>query len=244
MSVPMPPRSKNRKKVNRRWNDEEVRAYLAHAPEGVKLGLALGLFAGMREGDVVAAAWSGAVGGRLKWKSKKNGEDNDVPITGVLKVLLDAAPQTHARICLNSDGNPWASEDSFRSAFFKTVRKLQKLGLIGPGATFHGLRHTVGASGRDDGASDFHVAAALGDRSIAMAALYGAEADRRRGQDKVLGSLQNRFADATLETSLETAPQKRGGSRRKPLKKLEAWPRIELGYTDLQSDKSDDNSDA
>jgi hypothetical protein len=68
-----------------------------------------------------------------------------------------------------------------------------------------------------------------------MAALYGAEADRRLGQDKVLGSLQKRFADATLETNLETVPQKRGGSRRKPLKKLEAWPRIELGYTDLQS---------
>ena len=153
----------------------------------------------------------------------------------MLKTFLDTAPRTHEHICLNSDGNPWKNESSFRSAFSKTVRRLQKEGLIGPGATFHGLRHTVGASGRDDGASDFQVAAALGDRSIAMAALYGAEADRRRGQDNVLGSLQNRFADATLETNFDTAPQKMRGFRRKSLKKLEAWPRIELGYTDLQS---------
>ena len=196
----------------------------------------------MREGDVVAETWTAYDGDRLRWRSRKNGEENDVPVTGVLKTLLDRAKEDaggHVRICLNSLGKPWASEDSFRSAFFGVVRRLQQAGLIGLGATFHGLRHTVAASGRDDGVSDFHVAAALGDRSTAMAALYGAEAERSRGQEAVLGSLQKRFADATLETNLETAAKQRSPGRRKIAEnieeKLEAWAGIEPACTDLQS---------
>ena len=73
-----------------------------------------------------------------------------------------------------------------------TVEEFQGV-TSGPGTTFHGLRHTVGAFGRDTGASDFHVAAALGDRSTAMAALYGASADRRSGQFKIMGALQEHF---------------------------------------------------
>ena len=197
MAIRLLVRPKGLPTVNRAWKDAEVRAFLAHAPRQVKLPFALGLFAGMREGDVISAQWVAYDGATLEWRSRKNSEPNLVPVTGVLKQLLDEAWSTRHPIwiCLNSLGRPWASQDSLRAGFFFTVRRLQKRGLLGLGSTFHGLRHTVGAFGRDTGTSEFHVAAALGDRSTAMAALYGANADRRSGQFKIMGALQEHFSN-------------------------------------------------
>ncbi len=62
----------------------------------------------------------------------------------------------------------------------------------------------VGANARMDGESEFRVAAALGDRSTAMAEIYGRDASRQKAQVSVLEGVQTRFADAPLETILET----------------------------------------
>ena len=150
----------------------------------------------MREGDVFSAQWVSYDGSTLEWRSRKNKEANLVPVTGVLKACLDEAWRSRhpTRICLNSWGRPWKTQDSLRATFYRTVADLRARGLIGPGATFHGLRHTVGAFGRNTGASDFHVAAALGDRTTTMAALYGAAADRRTGQYRIMAALQEHFS--------------------------------------------------
>jgi hypothetical protein len=148
---------------------------------------------------------------------------------------LDRAPRTALKICLNSDGRPWASENSFRSAFFKLVRNLQAEGLLDSGATFHGLRHTVGVNARGDGESDFRVAAALGDSSTVMAQVYGRDADRQAAQAEVLKGVQKRFENASLETKLETAPTKSEDSAISPCNDVEAWAGIEPACTDLQS---------
>ena len=196
MSIRLLPRPKGARTVNRAWKDAEVHAFLQHAPPTVRLAFALGLFAGMREGDVVSAEWVSYDGATLEWRSRKNSEPNAIPVSGVLKALLESAWRARrpTHICQNSFGRPWKNQSSLRAAFFRTVNRLQAEGLLGPGTTFHGLRHTVGAFGRNSGASDFHVAAALGDRSIAMAALYGANADRRAGQFKIMSALQEHFS--------------------------------------------------
>ena len=229
MAVALIRRAKGQPKLNRAWKEAEIRAFLTHASGSVKLPFALGLFAGMREGDVVCASWRWFDGEVLEWRSAKNDEENRVPATGVLRSLLDGASRSFDQICLNAHGRPWASEDSLRSAFFKTVRSLQRKELIGRGATFHGLRHTVAAGGRDAGASEFHVAAALGDRSTAMAALYGKEADRRKGQMAVMHDLQSRFADASLETKMETDGAFARGGQVIPLKKVGGLARNRTG---------------
>jgi len=72
------------------------------------------------------------------------------------------------------------------------------------GATFHGLCHTVGVNARGEGGSEFRVTAALGDRSTAMAELYGRDADRQSAQSAVLRGVQERFTNGRLETELET----------------------------------------
>jgi integrase len=46
--------------------------------------------------------------------------------------------------------------------------------------TFHGLRHTAATTLAELGANQHEIAALLGHRSLVMAALYSAEADREK----------------------------------------------------------------
>jgi integrase len=183
--------------LNRAWTNAEVRNWFANAPAHHMLPVGLGLFAAMRQGDMIRVTPSAYDGEKIGWRAGKNDEWCEAPATGFLKLLLDAAPKGE-RLCLNARGEPWAHEGSFRSSFYAVVRDMQDRGLLGKGVTFHGLRHTVGAAARDGGASDFRVAAAIGDRSTAMAGVYGRDAARLAAQSAVLGDVQDKFADLKM----------------------------------------------
>jgi hypothetical protein len=98
-----------------------------------------------------------------------------------------------------------------------------------------GPLHWVAVSARTAGENDFSVASALGDRSTAMAILYGRDANRQAAQAEALGQLQARFDAESVETGLETARDARARQPKKAGKTLEAWAGIEPAYTDLQS---------
>lgn len=102
-------------------------------------------------------------------------------------------------LALNSYGEPW-SASGLRASFLKRVRALTEAGALQPGCAFHGLRHTIAAFARNDGASDFGVASAIGDRSTAMAAVYGRDADRQGAQLAVLEGVQKRRANIDWKT--------------------------------------------
>jgi integrase len=100
----------------------------------------------------------------------------------VLDAAKDQRGQAPCRSPSTSTGTPW-TQSGFRASFFKLLRTLRAAGAVQPGCTFHGLRHTIGASRRDDGESESRVAAAIGDRSPAMAQIYGRDADRPGSDD-------------------------------------------------------------
>ncbi|MBI1196761.1 MAG: hypothetical protein GC203_02755 [Phenylobacterium sp.] len=112
---------------------------------------------------------------------------------------------------LTSVGTPW-TQNGFRASFFKRVRPLQTNGLIQTGAIFHGLRHTIGTLASNDGESDRRVAAAIGDKSPAMAQIYAREADRQGAQAAILEAIQKRFANLDWKTP---AASLEDGSRRR-----------------------------
>jgi integrase len=88
--------------------------------------------------------------------------------------------------------------------------------LVGKGLTFHGLRHTVGAIARGANASDWSLAAALGDRSTAMAQVYGRDADRRAAQRDVMLKVQKHIETVFVENGVENdakPPHKASGNR-------------------------------
>lgn len=188
--------------ANRAWATDEIEAFTAAAPVQLLVPFALGLFAGMRQGDALKATWSAYDGVSLRWVAGKNGEACLVPCTGPLKAILDRAREKRGaavQIAVTVNGTPW-TESGFRASFFKLVRKLRAAAAVRPGCTFHGLRHTIATIARDGGESDSRTAAAIGDRSTAMAAIYGRDADRAAAQAAIIEGIQKRFTNVDWKT--------------------------------------------
>jgi integrase len=199
-------RPKGARKVNRAWSQAEVRAFMAAAPTQLLVPFALGLFAGMRQGDALIVTWSAYNGHRIDWIAGKNGEECSAPVTGIFKRILDQAKKRRGRavqIAFNVYKEPW-TQSGFRASFFKLVRKLTEAGHLQPGCTFHGLRHTIAAGAREGGESNARVAAAIGDKSAAMADIYARDADRNQAQMAILGAHQKRFTNAQRKTRRKT----------------------------------------
>lgn len=195
--------------LNRAWAEHEVEAFARVAPAQLLLPFTLGLFAGMRQGDALRLTWSAFNGQTLRWTASKNDEPCSAPVTGLLRTVLEAArDQARAarvnaealgsrkplplQIAVTTRGTPW-TESGFRASFFKLLRRLENEGQLAPGCTFQGLRHTIATFARDGEESEFRIAAAIGDRSTAMAAIYGRDADREKARTAVLGAVQERF---------------------------------------------------
>ena len=196
MGMKLPKRKKQRKKANRPWTLVELTAFATDCPAQLLVPFVLGLLT-MREGDALISTWSAYDGALLEWIAGKNGEPCQVPVLGAFKAILDEAKARRGRalqIAVNSHGDAW-TESGFRSSFFKRLAKLRDAGAVKPGLTFHGLRSTVATIARDGGASDFRVAALIGDRSIAMATIYAANADRERAQREVMGDVQKQLGN-------------------------------------------------
>jgi integrase len=197
------------RQVNRAWTDVEVRAFVEAAPPQLLVPFALGLCAGMRQGDALRVTWSAYNGAMLSWIASKNGEECAAPVAGGFKLLLDAAKERRGdavQIALTSNGTPW-TESGFRASFFKLIAVLKKAGKIAPGCTFHGLRYTVVSGARDDGQSDYRAASAIGDKTTAMASLYGRNANARAAQVDVLEAHQQRYANIDWKPDWKPFPK-------------------------------------
>ena len=173
------PRPKGAAKANRAWKPAERDAVMDAAPSVLRLPIAIGMYAGLREGDVIRLPRNAVKDGWLTAKTGKAGVDIAWPVHSELAAILEAAPKHDAiTLVASSRGRPW-TEDGFRSSFFRLIRRLHDEGMVGAGLTFHGLRHTVGALLKEDGASDEDIAIALGQKTTAMARHYSAEANTR-----------------------------------------------------------------
>lgn len=196
---------KGQKKLNRPWTPAEVAAFVADdCPFQLLVPFCLGLFAGMREGDALRVTRRAYNGVTLSWIASKNDEVCAAPVTGAFKVVLDEAMAikgSAVQLALNSRRQPW-TESGFRASFFKRIAKLKEAGRIEPGCTFHGLRHTIGTFARNQGESNFRVAAAIGDRTTAMADIYGRDADRQSAAHMVLIDVQRSFSNFSNITAL------------------------------------------
>jgi integrase len=187
--VPKVPRPRDMAKANRAWSAVEREVVLSQSTGGLKLAIALGMFAGMRIGDAVRVTWSIYDGANLEWRQGKTGDTVWLPAHRDLRALLDAAPRLAATIVTGVAGRP-LKEAGLSKAFRTLILRLERLGRIGNGLTFHGLRHTAGKTLADLGADPRAIQALLGQRSLAMAIHYSQEADRRRAAAAAVSFLE------------------------------------------------------
>lgn len=180
-------------KANRPWTQKERDIVLEHAPGYLKPPIALGMFAGMREGDTIALPRNArGKDGWLTWRTGKGGIEAEWPVHPRLAQILDKYPSDAITMCVTSKGKPWKSVASFRSQFFKLIGKLEAAKLVGDGLTFHGLRHSVGALLKETGASDEDIAIALAHKTTVMARHYSERA-KKRGRMKAVVHRMNQL---------------------------------------------------
>jgi integrase len=170
-------RKAEERRLNRAWTLAERRTVLNAAPSHLRLPIALGMFAGFREGDVLRLPKSAIKDGVITWKTSKRGVLVSIPIIGELAAALAMTPAHDAiTVCVNSRGLPW-TRDGFCSSLRTFMKGLEAKGDIPAGLTFHGLRHTVATVLREAGVDREAIATWLGQESVEMAQHYSRGAD-------------------------------------------------------------------
>lgn len=187
-----PPRGAQ--KQNRAWSDEECAAVLSSATGALRVAVALGMYAGMRGGDVVRIGWSAYDGSAIEWRQGKTGDAVWMPAHRHLREILDGTPRVAITIVAGAQGRPWAAI-TLRCEFRKLILRLERSGAVERGLTFHGLRSTAAVMLADAGADVRAIQALLGHRTAREALHYSEEADRRRAATTAVRALENRTAN-------------------------------------------------
>lgn len=180
-------RDRNLPLANRPWTQDERRVVLTEAPAQLRVPVALAMFTGLRKGDVLTLTKKAIRNGRIWRRTGKTGQEVSIPIHPDLAKLLAAAPiQDAVTVAATTNGTPW-TVSGFNSTFIKAIAKLEKVGRVEHGLTFHGLRHTCGTLLVEAGFDIDTVRRWLGQKTLAMAIHYSKTADtsvRMRGMMK------------------------------------------------------------
>lgn len=185
----MPPR--DHPKQNRAWSDDECEAVLSAASGGLRVAIALGMYAGTRGGDVVRIGWTAYDGSSIEWRQGKTGDAVWLPAHRDLRTILNETPRVATTIVAGASGRPW-KHATLSKEFRALILRLEREGRVRPGLTFHGLRSTAGKVLADLGADVRAIQAMLGHRSTAMAIHYSNEADRKRAATAAVHVLERR----------------------------------------------------
>lgn len=210
--VPLLVKPKTARKVNRAWTEDELRIVLKAAAPEMRTPIALGGFAAYRRGDALSAPWTAYSGSRIKGIHRKNGAPIDLPAHSMLAEILDAERERQralsarkkvacVTIVAGQRGRPLTGS-GFASMFFKLIRKLTDEGKVGPGLSFHGLRHTAATMLADAGCDTRDIMAVTGHKTEAMVQHYTQAANQRTRADRAIKKLE-RHGRKKWKTGLE-----------------------------------------
>jgi hypothetical protein len=161
---------------NREWAPYEWQA-VQHAPQHIMIPMILARYAGYRGQTISKMLWSQyqpdpQFGMCFRITVRKNKEQTWIPAVQELQTYLAALPRTSTSIATRYNGMAWETESQMRSQVSHWLKEQERLGIVAPGVTLHGLRATYAAAHKRDGANDSEVAAALGDRTTRMGEHY------------------------------------------------------------------------
>jgi integrase len=162
--------------ANRPWSTAERRAVIERAPGHLRLPLALAMCAGLRKGDFLTLTMTAIKNGEIAVRTSKRGVVVRVPIHPVLAEALAERPKSNVvQVAVNSRGEPW-TKTGFNASWRTFKMALEAEGVIEPGLTPHGLRHTLGTMMREAGADDRTISDVLGQKSTSMGRHYSENA--------------------------------------------------------------------
>lgn len=167
-------RRKRQSRRNTIWTEPQEAAFMATAPEQLRLVLQLALWTGQRQGDLLRLPWSAYDGQTIRLTQGKTGEHVSVPVAPALKALLDATPRRAVTILTTIAGTSW-TESGFRASW-RTARK--RAGVSG--VTFHDLRGTAVVRLARGGATIPQIASFTGHSLKDVTAILGGALSRQR----------------------------------------------------------------
>lgn len=185
------------------WSDAEVERALALSSGGIRLAIALAVYTGQRQGDILSFTWDDIREGWLTVKQSKTGQSLFVPLHPDLVTLLQAAEDFKGSIVKNSHGKPY-TPDGFQTVYGRFASKLKQDGLLRKDRTFHGLRHTAATRLADAGADDRTIMAITGHKQTSMVSVYTAGADqKKRAEDGMNRLLKSQKGAKLLEKTAD-----------------------------------------
>jgi integrase len=159
---------------------------LTEIPYQLRVPVALGMFTGLRKGDVLTSTKNAIRDRRIWRRTGKTGQQVSIPIHPDLAHILADAPHHDAiTIAATTNGTPW-TVTGFNSTFIKAIAKLTRSSKVDPGLTFHGLRHTCGTLLVEAGFDIDTAHRWLGQKTLAMAIHYFETADTAEKMQDVI----------------------------------------------------------
>ncbi len=178
------------------WSWDQIELARQSLPERLWHAVALALYTGQRQGDVLAMRWDHIAGGIIAVKQDKTGKRLAIPIHRELQAILATIDKTAVTILTNASGVPW-TEDGFRSTWAKHKPA---------GVVFHGLRKSAVVTLLECGCSEAEVAAITG-QSLEMVAHYGKQVNQLKlAKAAVLRWEQNEEQTKIANTIANTRP--------------------------------------
>lgn len=177
----------------RAWTAAERAAFESHWPLGTtpRLAYALALYTGSRRADVAAMRWADLEGDSIRVVQAKTGRALVLPVLPALQQALAASKRDGDTILVTRYGDAFSVK-----ALGMRMQGWTRAAGIGAGATFHGLRKTLGKLLAEGGATTRELMDVLGHTSMQHAELYSREAEQQRlaraGMDRVKATLRPR----------------------------------------------------
>ncbi|CAN7495339.1 tyrosine-type recombinase/integrase [Rhizobium sp. LjRoot254] len=189
--IPAIKRPKSMLAANRPWQDAERDAVIAALPVHMRMPMAFMMYCGLDPSDAVKLPKNAVKNGMLDTRRGKTGVPVWIRLPAPLVDVMNAAPKHDAiTACANSRGKPW-TYNGFSTNWHKLKGKLIEQGLVQPGLTLKGLRHTVGSILAELGYDDRTIADMLGHETETMARHYSKRANRTRKMSAVVASFED-----------------------------------------------------
>lgn len=166
---------------HRPWTTDEVKTFLDIAPAHMRLALAIALYSGQRQSDIISLRWNQITPDGLTLRQQKTGTELYIPLHHKLKAALAGARALQAQqttACVNVvatlSGQPYK-----RGYFGAEWKRTSRAAGLPEDCVFHGLRKTALVYLAEAGCTTKQMKAISGHTSDDMVAYYAEQANQK-----------------------------------------------------------------